>query len=140
MLLWTTEVYYLQNAITLGVGRHQCWIKYICSSLENFNVPCDLQTFCMMFHKNAEQHSLQQLFFSQRIFFWNTKKTQKKQLVCWGTLIGSFFFDSKFLMLRYLHLSNATFFIWWIKTSYKFTNNYIIVTDNWIRRIVFKGH
>ena len=99
----------------------------------------DLQTFCMMFHKNAEQRSLQHLFFSQRILFWNTKK-KKKQLVCWGTLIGSFFFDSKFLMLRYLHLSNATFFIWWIKTSYKFTNNYIIVTDNWIRRIVFKGH
>lgn len=80
------------------------------------------------------------VFFPKNFLLKYKKKKQKKQLVCWGTLIGSFFFDSKFLMLRYLHLSNATFFIWWIKTSYKFTNNYIIVTDNWIRRIVFKGH
>ena len=80
------------------------------------------------------------VFFPKNFLLKYKNKKQKKQPVCWGTLIGSFFFDSKFLMLRYLHLSNATFFIWWIKPSYKFTDNYIIVTDNWICRIVFKGH
>ena len=85
MFLWTIEVYYLQNAITLGVGRHQCWMKINLQLTGEFQCPLhDLQTFCMMFHKNAEQRSLQHLFFSQRILFWNTKK--KKNSLCVGEL------------------------------------------------------